>query len=110
MDGERNIVQTVLEANNTFKDFSLSLLHSLSLHTHTHTHTHINLSLFLAERMKLSAGQQQLAASEARERQWGGKGTFGGFMEMQSGETLLGRQHLSKVGHVLRGRGLGNPC
>lgn len=77
MDGERNIVQTVLKANNTFKDFSLSASFPLPLHTHinaqTHTHTHINLPLFLAKRMKLSAGQQQQAAGEARERQWGEK-------------------------------------
>lgn len=37
MDGERNIVQTVLKANNTFKDFSVSLLRSLSTLAHKHT-------------------------------------------------------------------------
>lgn len=38
MDGERNIVQTVLKANNTFKDFSphLSLSVFRSLFTHKH--------------------------------------------------------------------------
>lgn len=43
MDEERNVVQTVLKANNTFKDFSLSAFRSLSpqrAHTHTHTHEH----------------------------------------------------------------------
>lgn len=88
MDGERNIVQTVLKANNTFKDFSLSASFPFPLHTH------INLSLFLAKPMKLSAGQQQQAAGGARERKWWTKGTFSEFMEMKSGERLLGRQAL----------------
>lgn len=47
--------------------------------------------------MKLSAGQQQ-ASGGARERKRGGKGTFGGFMEMKSGERLLGRQPLEQSG------------
>lgn len=44
MDGERNIVQTVLKANNTFKDFSVSLLRSLSTLAHKHAHKPFSLS------------------------------------------------------------------
>lgn len=53
--------------------------------------------------MKLSAGQQQQAAGEARERKWGEKGTFSGFMEMKSGERLLGRQALEQSGVCVLG-------
>lgn len=102
MDEERNIVQTVLKANNTFKDFSPSL----SAYTH--------------RKLSLVPGSSQLdtisSSSGASQRcgGWGGggegvlikkrgrgRGIVRGFMQMMVRERgSQGGWPFSKVGHV----------
>lgn len=107
MDEERNIVQTVLKANNTFKDFSLS--RSLCFVPSQHTHTHKPFSF--SGKVKVALSRTTTTGSRRSTRETVGrgkkkkkKGTFSGFMEMRSGERLLGRKALEQSGTCVLGR------